>query len=562
MLALLFLLAVGTSSSCAANAPAKADPASIPAAAQVDALFARWDSTASPGCAVAVMQDGRIVHERGYGMANLEHGVPITPDTVFHIASISKQFTAAAIVLLAQEGRLSLDDPVRRHVPELPDFGAPVTIRQLIHHTSGLRDQWAMLELAGWRYSHDLITDDDVLSIVSRQKQLNFPPSSQYSYSNTGYTLLAQIARRVSGRTFRELTTERIFRPLGMRSTHFRDDFTEIVPGMAYGYRREGDVFKLSVTNFDTVGATSLLTTVRDLLHWDENFYDPVVGGAAFVRQMLEQGVLEDGRKIDYAFGLRIGSYRGLPTVEHSGADAGYRADLLRFPGQHFSVACLCNIREARPGDLAARIADIYLAPELAPVEAAAPTVVQLPVAELQSAAGTYLNRDEGEVYRIILQDGKLRTVEGEDPRHELVPVGKGRFRVVAAGPVTELAFSAASAGRPAGMTAVVGDGEAEAYERVADFSPTRKQLEAYTGIYGSEELEARYRIVLQDGVLSLSSLKSKPEPLQPVTRDTFIGDVGGVYFARDRLGRITGFSISAGRIRNVHFDRLGPLRE
>src|ERR1700722_11910879 len=252
--------------------------------ARVDQLCEPWDKPDSPGCAVAVMKDGRIVHERGYGMADLEHDAKITPTSVFHVASISKQFTAAAVLLLAQEGKLSPDDEARRYLPELPDFGVPITLRHLLHHTSGLRDQWELVSLAGWRYSLDLITDADVLSVVSRQRELNFPPGSEYLYSNTGYTLLAQIVKHVSGQTFRELTTERLFRPLAMHRTHFRDNHAEIVPDIAYGYEKTGDHFELSIPNFDTVGATSLLTTVEDLALWDENFYTTRVGGEALIR--------------------------------------------------------------------------------------------------------------------------------------------------------------------------------------------------------------------------------------------------------------------------------------
>ena len=305
---------------------------------QVDKVFTKWDSTVSPGCALSVMKDGQIIYKRGYGMADLDHDVPINPETVFHVASVSKQFTAAAISLLAQEPKLSLDDDVRKYIKELPDFGATITIRHLIHHTSGLRDQWSLLSLAGWRRSHDLITDDDVLDLMSRQKDLNFKPGEKYLYSNTGYTLLAQIVRRVSGLSLREFTTNRIFKLLDMKSTHFRDDYQETVKHMAYGYRdgRGGNGYRLSVTNYDTVGATSLLTTVEDLAQWDENFYRPRVGGSELVEQQLQRGKLNSGKQLDYAFGLEHGKYRGLYTIDHDGGDAGYRADLLRFPEQHF----------------------------------------------------------------------------------------------------------------------------------------------------------------------------------------------------------------------------------
>ena len=252
-------------------------PENLPA--KVDAVFQKMDSTVSPGCALSVMKDGKIIYERGYGMADLDHNVPITPTTVFHVASMSKQFVAASILMLARQGKLSLDDPARKYIPELPDFGTPITIRELMHHTSGLRDQWDLLGLSGWRYSQDLITNDDVLYVVSHQKELNFPPGTKHLYSNTGYTLLGEIVKRVSGQSLRGFTTTSIFQPLEMKNTHFRDDHAEIVKNIAYGYTPDKDTFKLSVTNFDTVGATSLMTTVEDLALWDENFYNSRVGG-------------------------------------------------------------------------------------------------------------------------------------------------------------------------------------------------------------------------------------------------------------------------------------------
>jgi len=253
-------------------------------AAQVDEIFAKWNKRDSPGCALGIYKDGRIIYKHGYGMADLNEDVPITPTTVFHVASMSKQFTAAAIVLLAEQGKLALDDDVRKYIPELPDFGERITIRHLVYHTSGLRDQWSLLGLAGWRYSLDLITDDDVMSVMTRQKDLNFKPGEKHVYCNTGYTLMGLIVKRVSGMSLREFTTKNIFEPLGMSHTHFRDDHAEIVKHNALGYQREGKdkPFRLSVTNFDTVGATSLHTTVEDLQLWDENFYHPRVGGSTF----------------------------------------------------------------------------------------------------------------------------------------------------------------------------------------------------------------------------------------------------------------------------------------
>jgi CubicO group peptidase (beta-lactamase class C family) len=299
-------------------------------------------------------------------MANLDHDVPLTPSSVFHVASVSKQFTGTAILLLAADGKLSL------------------TIRQLATHTSGMRDQWDLLNLAGWRYSRDLITDDDVMELLTRQKALNFNPGERHLYSNSGYTLMALIVKRVSGTSFREFTTERIFKPLGMHHTFFRDNFSEVVKGQAYGYAPAGQGYRLSVTNFDTAGATSLLTTVEDLLKWHMNFDSKTVGGETLQVKLLERGVLNSGTTIDYAFGVTHGRHRGVATVGHGGSDAGYRADFVRFPEHRLGVATLCNIATANPGALSRRVADLFLPGNLpaAPAEPPADNSPEVPVAK------------------------------------------------------------------------------------------------------------------------------------------------------------------------------------
>ena len=529
---------------------------------QTDKVFAKWDSTVSPGCALSVMQDGQIVYKRGYGMADLDHDVSITSKTIFHVASISKQFTAAAILLLAQDGKLSLDDDVHKYITELPDFGARITIRHLIYHTSGLRDQWALLGLAGWRYSLDLITDDDVIELMSRQKDLNFQPGEKHVYCNTGYTLLAQIVKRVSGQSFREFTNSRIFEPLGMTNTHFRDDHAEIVKHIAYGYE-EGkgrNVYRLSVTNFDTVGATSLLTTVEDLARWDENFYHPRVGGLTLVAQQLQRGKLTSGKELDYAFGLVHGKYRGLPTIDHGGADAGYRADLLRFPQQHFSVACLCNQAEINPSELTRKVADIYLAEQLkepppAHLESSAKPV-SVPDERLSQYAGLYWKKDEERAMRIQHKDGKLFLPQSEEKRLELAPLGNNRFLLVVF-PVA-FTFDQAAPGAPWRLSIQGPEQEkADVFERVTQAQPTPDELSAYAGSYVSEEIEPIYRIIVENGSLVLKRLKSKPEKLQPTLVDYFEGANGDLHFQRDQSGKISGFVLNSGRIKNFRFRKM-----
>ena len=384
--------------------------------ADIDALFATWDRTDAPGAALAVIQNGEIIYKRGYGMANLEYDVPITPSTIFHVASLSKQFTSFAINLLALEGRLSLDDEIHAHFPEFGDFGKPITLRHLRHHSSGLRDQWDLLQLAGWRME-DVITEQDILDLAWKQQDLNFEPGAEHLYCNTGYTLLAVIVKRVSGMSLREFARERIFAPLGMTHTHFHDDHRMIVANRAYSYApRDGaDGFEHRVLSFSNVGTTSLFTTVEDLAKWDANFYEPVAGGAEAVAMLQERGVLNDGTTIGYAAGLAIVEYRGLRTVGHGGADAGYRAHILRFPDERFTVIVLANRGDANPSAIAYRVADLYLADRLGPAppeEAAQPAAeakeLSIDADQLAEYTGDYFSDELTAIYTLRLQDGKL----------------------------------------------------------------------------------------------------------------------------------------------------------
>jgi CubicO group peptidase (beta-lactamase class C family) len=525
---------------------------------QVDKLFEKMDRTISPGCAVAAMRDGKILYQRGYGMADLDHNVPITAETVFHVASMSKQFTAAAIVMLAQERKLSLDVEVRKYVPELPDFGAPVTLRQLVYHTSGLRDQWELLGLAGWRYSLDLITDDDVLSIMSRQKDLNFPPGSKHMYSNTNYTLLAQVVKRVSGQSFREFTTSRIFQPLGMRNTHFRDDHAEIVKNMAYGYVPAKDTFRISITNFDTVGATSLLTTIEDLALWDENFYNPRVGGPEMIRQMLERGKLSDGEQLDYAFGLVIGKHRGLATVDHAGGDAGYRSDMIRFPDQHFTAVCLCNRADSNPSELTLQVAEIYLAKEMTAADkvgAGSGKTVQLAPEKLAAKVGTYIKAEGGQTLSITLKDDKLHITPGAgEDSYEMNALSENDFRLATA-PI-DFKFEALKPGGPLRLIVKHGEDKPEVFEAVSPFTPSTSELSSCVGFYYSEEIEPIYVMKIDDGKLVLHTLKNKPDTLRPITPDLFAGSIGTIRFKRNGQSQVSGFVLNADHVRNMRFQK------
>ena len=530
---------------------AAAQPASTEHTAQVDAIFKEYAKDTSPGCAVGAYQGDRILLSKAYGMANLDHNVPLKPASVFHVASVSKQFTAAAILLLAQDGKLSIDDDIRKHLPELPDFGSKITIRHLVHHTSGIRDQWDLLTFAGWRYSRDLITDQDVLSLLSRQKDLNFTPGERHLYSNSGYTLMALIVNRASGKSFREFTRERIFAPLGMNNTHFRDNFNEIVRDQAYGYAPAASTFRLSVTNFDTAGATSLLTTVEDLAKWNGNFESKRVGGETLLAAMVERGVLNNGEKLGYAFGLTHGTYRGVPTIGHGGSDAGYRSAFFHFPEQRFGVSVLCNLAATNPGALAQRVADVFLRDALKPATTtpnpSEQPEVAMPPEQLARLAGLYWNATEPVALRFLVQEGKLQIVFGGTPQ-PLKSIGGDRFvRAAAAGPVYTFAAD--------GSRVSIGplDGPQTA-QRVEPWTPTATDVQAFAGAYRSEEMDAIYRLTVKDNALQVNRLKSAPVSLEPLVKDVFRAPFGYVRVTRGAGGAVTGFVIDAGRVRGLKF--------
>ena len=525
--------------------------------AKVDKIFEQYDKPTSPGCALAVIKDGAIIYKRGYGIANLDYDIAIKPDTPFHVASISKQFTAMAIVLLAKEGKLSLDDPVRKYIPELRDFGVPLTIRHLLNHTSGLRDQWELLIMSGWRLSEDVVRDEDVLNLVGKMKDLNFPPGERHLYSNTGYTLAAIIVGRVSGQSLREFTTAKIFQPLGMTRTFFRDDHAVIVKNQAYAYQGvAGGNFKLSVPNYDTVGASSLVTTVEDLARWDQNFYDKRIGGADWLEQMQTPGKLNSGMAMGYGLGLSIGQYKGLRVVEHSGADAGYRSQLMRFPEQRFSVACLCNLGSSAPGQLARKVADLYLA-DLLRAEATKEDSgsVNLSEQQLQGKAGMYWTTSTEELGTVTINEHKL-FLAFDGNRSELIPLGDLRFQI--RGFPGEVTF-APLVNHLQRMTILIEGRMPIVLEPLSAVKPSAEQIKEYTGNFLSEEIDSTYQLAIQDGKLFMNRRKYRPIELLPVGKDVFtVAGAGSVRFLRDAQHRINGMVYSRGRIKNFRFTKIG----
>ena len=412
--------------------------AQSPSNPAVDRVFAEWDRPTSPGCALGVIRDGRMVYARGYGMANLDYDIPNGPTMVYYIGSDSKQFTAAAVAMLALRGQLSLDDDVRKYFPELPDYGAPVRIRHLIHHTSGLRDIYTLMSMRGDRLE-DVYPDSQALALIFRQRGLAFPPGSAYSYSNSGYFLLAQLVKRVSGRTLREFTDAEIFRPLGMANTHFHDDPGHVMKNRAMSYEPDGKGgFRISyLQNFDKVGAGGLYSTVEDLQRWDENFSTHKVGGPALQALIHTRGVLTNGDTLPYAFGNNVTTYRGLRTVEHGGSMMGYKAYIARYPDQRLSVLTTCNLGSIDPGPLAHAVAEVYLGDRMAAARpaaapaAAGPTRVNVGVAsEVAPLVGEYYSEDLDATFVVARTDAGFLTLRmPRGTTQPLMPEGSDRFR-------------------------------------------------------------------------------------------------------------------------------------
>jgi CubicO group peptidase (beta-lactamase class C family) len=448
----------------------------------VDEVFADLTKPGSPGCAVAVARDGKLTYEKGYGLANIEENVAIAPQTVFDIGSTSKQFTAATILLLEKQGKLSVQDDIRKYLPEVPDYGHKIAIVHLLNHTSGLRDYLTLFELAGVN-TDSVTTDNDALAIIARQKALNFEPGSDWLYSNSGFFLLSVIVKRVSGKTLRDFATENIFQPLDMKQTVFRNEHTQLVANRALAYdpREAGDGYTLAVSYFEQTGDGAVHTSVEDLLKWDENFYSGKVGGKAFLDEIQEPGKLNSGKPLDYAKGLFTGKYRGLRFVDHAGSWGGYRAQLLRFPEQHFSVACLCNLSDTGPDKRAHEVADIFLASEMKepkptsqpdPEKREKKDTVPVTAEKLGAYSGRFKSEELLATYTIGVEDGKLvlQNIQGGDgfiqaTQHlTLRPAGQETFEADENG--LEFVFQRDSKGNVLGFTLDAGRTRGLAFQR------------------------------------------------------------------------------------------------
>lgn len=527
---------------------------------KVDRVFADWNTTSSPGCALAVVKDGHIVYEHGYGMANLELNIAITPQSVFDIGSVSKHITAMAMLLLAQEHKLSLDDDVRKYLPEIPSYGSTITIRHMLHHTSGLRNYDDLFDLEGIPEA-DLTTDRDAMDLIVRQKGVNFKPGDEFLYSDTNYFLMSQIVKRVTGQTLRQFAQDRIFGPLGMTSTHFHDDHTMIVPRRATGYApHKGGGFEMDMSNFEQLGDGSVMTTVEDLAKWDQNFEHPIVGGADAIRQLTTPGTLNNGQPIPYAFGLFLDHYRGLNWIHHSGEWVGYRAALSRFPDQHFSTLVTCNcIGSMSPMTLALRVADIYLVDEFSRTEKSS-AASAAPDASLKQYVGTYWSDKNGALRKFVLQENKLIMVS-PGMTYDLLPLGGGEFEALEPDIEHKDKYIFHATKNGGFQLEAVEGGVSVPYQAVRGPAVDASRLNDYAGAYANDELRATWTLVVKDGKLIRQQWMNEDAEVEAAFPDGFIGDISEgqflMHFNRDSSGQVTSFDVATDMVRPMRFSKV-----
>jgi CubicO group peptidase (beta-lactamase class C family) len=509
---------------------------------EVDRIFAAFN-THTPGCAVGVSERGTVALRAGYGMADLERGVPVTADTVFESGSVAKQFTAMAILLLAQQGKISLDDPMRKYLPELADYGATLTIRQVLSHVSGLREWRLVATFSGTPEGTYVLDNHDLLRIASRQRALNFDPGTAYSYTNTGFNIATILIERAlaNGKTFPEFTREAIFEPLNMTHTRWRDDFRAVVPNraLAYSLRAEGWIQDTPVENI--IGAGGMLSTVGDWLLWNENFTHAKVGGPEVVKMQQTPAVLSSGKTISYAAGLTVGAFDGFREVSHSGSTGGYRTWIGRYPDKGVSAAVMCNSAQANPTQLGRETARLWTGGVPAP--SSTPFVVE--AATLEKLTGMYRKVRDNTVTELRVRDGKLMF-----DRVALMPVGATEF---SAGQ-NRFLFQGS------GFSEVTPDGDI-AYERVEPAHSADSELARLAGKYESGETGSTLTVAAKAGELTLAIGWNKPVRLRPTFRDAFMmegaGGATSIVFHRDQAGKVTGLSAGDDRVWDLRFIRV-----
>ncbi|HUS02185.1 MAG TPA: serine hydrolase domain-containing protein [Chitinophagaceae bacterium] len=527
---------------------------------RIDALFTKWNNTSSPGCAIGIVRNDSLIYAKGYGLANIEYQVPITPETIFHMASVSKQFSAYSIVLLARQGKLKLDDDIHKYLHWFPDLKQKITIRHLLNHTSGIRDQWQLLAISGTRLD-DVIMQEHIVKLLSKQQALNFKPGEQYSYSNSGFTMLAEIVRSVTGQTLRQFTDSAIFKPLGMNNTHFHDDYNEIVKNRAYSYgRKNSNEYFNSILSYSNAGATSLFTNVTDMAKWIMNLYNPKIGTQKDIEQLTQKGILNNGKEQSYALGIVVDKYKGWKQYSHSGGDAGYRTYITAFPDLKMGFIVFSNLGNVNTVGQTYDIVDLFIRDTAAKLSAA-PAVIDSSKAILKDVvnarkfAGDYLS-DAGVPFSFKLND-QILYWERFGRSDLLLKGGKDTFLVAQS---LQVKFVFGTKGKDTLVNQYWPEGERLLIKYTLDNNQTQKQLQAYTGTYYSPELDTKYKIVLKENKLLLTHNKYEDSKVTLIGKDDLRTDhwwMGHLKMLRNNKNDIAGFEVNDGRIMHLRFNKI-----
>ena len=499
----------------------------------------------APGCAAAVSLKGEVVFEQAFGLADMEHNVPNTTQTIFESGSVAKQFTAAALVLLQQDGKLNLDDPVKKYIPELPDYGSPITIRHLLNHTAGLRDWGTVMSLTGAGRGERIINQDLAFDVIIHQRALDFKPGAEYSYSNSGYNLAAILVERVSKQKFPAFVEERLFKPLDMKNSSWRDDYQRIVPGRAQAYSRPANgPWRLNMPFMNVYGNGGMLTTVGDWMKWNA-MLDANSLGAPLVKALETTGVLNDGRKISYALGLTVDSSRGFKEVAHGGATAGYQTFLTRYPEKKISIGVMCNGTSPSAAGIAASITNEIFGPAPENFKSEA---VKLTEDELKKFVGIWRNEKTHAPARFVIENGVSRWSGAR-----LVPIGGAQFT---AGN-NQLNFTLNKNGKPVAAETVDSEGEVTRFTAEKEWTPTPANLASFKGNWFSEEAGATLTIAVEGDKAFIKQRPARSLPMQPLYKDHFAVQGYIVWFTRDKNGRVNRMHVGASRMRDMPFVRM-----
>ena len=530
---------------------------------EIDNIFKQWNKQNVPGGAVGIIKDGKLIYAKEYGIADLEHNIKITPSSVFNICAESQQFVAFSLLLLEEQGKLNLDDTVQKHLPDFPEYDAPLTIRHFIHHTSGIRHYRPLVELKG-RSLLDNVEADEVYALIKHQKALNFLPGKKFAWSNSGYFLLAKIIEKVSGQSLREFTKEHIFDPLGMKNTLFYDDNTDLIKNKVFSYNKKSaeDGFDNVMNRTNLIGAGGIYSTIEDLFLWDQNFYNNKLGkeDQKIITNMYKEGRLNNGESSGHAYGLISNNYKGLKTFENGGSFAGYRSVILRFPDEKVSVIILANRNDANLRTMSYQLADVLLKEKFIAVSKKTETKTVNPEIthikekfSLAQITGNY-EREPGSLFKFSIKNDSLQLVAWWSNEPLMLINTEGNTYKEANNPSLQFIFSELKNHFTQKLT-VSGPSFKFISKRKEKFDFSNLNLTDYTGDFYSEEIDATHVLFLDDGKLNVKIANNEALALAPYNIDTFYSDGYMVHFTRTN-GAISGFDLKAGWVTNLKFKK------